>query len=88
MIVTAIAAVAVFAGVQDRVTADGARRYVSLQRAAIAGRGQPVTVDEIMRPAIQRSVSQGLIWGGVVLVIGGGVAGAVARRRQGRDIGS
>lgn len=88
LIATAIAAIAVFAVVQDRVTADGARRYVSLQRAAIAGRGEPVTVDAIMRPAIRRSVRQGLIWSGLVVVVGGGLAGAVARQRQSGNIGS
>jgi hypothetical protein len=82
VIATAIAALAVFAVVQDRVTAAGARRYVALQRDALAGRGPAVTIDEIMRPAIQRSVQQGLLWGGVVLVLGLGVAGALGRRRS------
>jgi hypothetical protein len=82
LVATAIAALAVFAVVQDRVTAAGARRYVALQREALAGHGEPVTVDEIMRPAIDRSVQQGLTWGGVVLVAGAGIAGAVKRRRQ------
>ena len=79
---TAIAALVVFAAVQDRVTADGARRYVALQRGALEGRGHLVTVDEIMRPAIERSVRQGLMWGGVVLVAGAGVAGVVATRHK------
>jgi len=82
LIATACAALAVFAAVQDRVTAAGARQYVALQRAALAGHGQIVTVDEIMRPAIRRSVEQGLLWGGVVFVTGAGAAGAVARRRR------
>ncbi len=82
LIATALAALAVFAVVQDRVTAAGARRYVALQRDAIAGRGHPVTVDEIMRPAIDRSVQQGLMWGGVVLVAGVSVAGVVQRRQR------
>jgi hypothetical protein len=82
LIVTALAALVVFAIVQDRVTAAGARRYVALQRDAIAGRGQPVTIDEIMRPAIRRSVRQGLLWSGVVVVGGAGIAGAVGRRRS------
>jgi len=81
VILTAIAALAAFAAVPDRITAAGARRYVALQRDAIAGRGQTVTIDEIMRPAIQRSVQQGLLWAGVVLVLGLGVAGAVGRRQ-------
>jgi len=77
---TALAALVVFAVVQDRVTAAGARRYVAIQRDALAGRAQPVTVDEIMRPAVERSVQQGLTWSGLVLAGGLTVAGAVARR--------
>jgi hypothetical protein len=79
---TALAALVVFAVVQDRVTAAGVRRYVAIQRDALAGRRQPVTVDEIMRPAVQRSVQQGLTWSGLVLAGGVTVAGAVARRRR------
>ena len=82
VIATAIAAFAVFAVVQDRVTAAGARRYAALQREALAGHGHAVTVDEIMRPAIDRSVQQGFLWGGVVLVAGVGVAGLVSTLRQ------
>jgi hypothetical protein len=81
LVITAIAALVVFAAVQDRVTAAGARQYVALQRDALAGRGQAVTVDEIMRPAIERSVHQGLMWGGLVLVAGASIAGVVASRR-------
>jgi hypothetical protein len=72
------AALAVFCVVQDRVTADGARRYVRLQREALAGRGAAVTIDEVMGPANERSARQGLLWGGVVL--GAGLAIAVAAR--------
>jgi hypothetical protein len=82
LVITAMAAVVVFAGVQDRITAAGARRYAAIQREAIAGRAQPVTVDDIMRPAIARSVRQGLAWGGLVLAAGAGAAGAIARRRS------
>ena len=82
IIATAIGALAVFAVVQDRVTAAGARRYAALQREALAGHGHAVTVDEIMRPAIDRSVQQGFLWGGVVLVAGVGVAGLVSTLRQ------
>jgi hypothetical protein len=81
LVVTALAALVVFAVVQDRVTAAGARRYVALQRDAIAGRGQPVTVEEIMRPAIRRSVQQGLLWSGVVVVGGIGIWSAMGRKR-------
>lgn len=80
LIATALVAVVVFAVIQDRVTAAGARRYVALQRAALAGRGSAVTVDEIMRPAIAQSVHKGLLWSGVVLVSGVGIAAAVAAR--------
>ena len=82
LVITAIVAFVVFAIVQDRVTAAGARRYVALQRDAIAGRGRAVTIDEIMRPAVERSVQQGLMWGGAVLVAGASVAGVVARRQK------
>jgi hypothetical protein len=76
-----VAALAVFLVVQDRVTAAGARRYVALQRSAIAGRTPPVTIDEIMRPAVDRSVRQGVLWGGVVLLVGLGAAAVMARSR-------
>ena len=82
LLITGLAALVVFAVVQDRVTAAGARRYVAIQREALAGHVQPVTVDEIMRPASERSVQQGLTWGGLVLVGGVSVAGAVARRQR------
>jgi len=82
LVVTTLAALVVFAAVQDRMTASGARRYVAIQRNALAGRTPLVTVDEIMRPAVRRSVQQGLIWGGLVLVGGIGVAAAVARRQR------
>ena len=70
VIVTCVAAVVVFAVVQDRITAAGARQYVTLQREAIAGRGKPVTIDEVMGPAIERSVRRAALWGGLVLVTG------------------
>lgn len=74
-----VAALAVFLVVQDRVTAAGARRYVALQRSALAGRTPPVTIDEVMQPAVDRSVRQGALWGGVVLLVGLGAAAVVAR---------
>jgi hypothetical protein len=83
LIASAIAALVVFAAVQDRVTAAGARRYVALQRAALAGRARAVTVEEVMRPAIARSVRLGLLWGGIVLVGGAGIAAVVAARGTG-----
>jgi hypothetical protein len=81
VVMSAVAAFAVFCVVQDRVTAAGARHYVALQRDAIAGHGPAVTIDQIMRPAIEQSVQQGLLWGAAVLVSGLTVAGAVARKR-------
>jgi hypothetical protein len=80
VVTTGIVALAVFCVVQDRITAAGARRYASLQRDALAGRGRVVTIDEVMKPAIEQSVQQGLFWGGGVMAAGLGVAGAVARR--------
>jgi len=82
VVVTAIAAFAVFCVVQDRVTAAGARRYATLQRDALAGRGHRVTIDEIMQPAVTQSVHEGLLWSGGVLIVGLGMAGAVARGRR------
>ncbi|HTI43964.1 MAG TPA: hypothetical protein VL693_19195 [Vicinamibacterales bacterium] len=82
LVISALAAVVVFAVVQDRVTAAGARRYVMVQRDALAGRGQLVTIDQIMKPAIARSVQRGLMWGGVVLVAGVSLAGVVSTRRR------
>ena len=77
---TVVAAVIVFCAVQDRVTAAGARRYVALQREAAAGGRAPVSVDDIMRPAIARSVRNGLAWSGGV-VAAGLIVAAVAGRR-------
>jgi hypothetical protein len=72
--VTFTAALAVFCVVQDRVTAGGARRYVELQREALAGRRARVTIEEIMRPAIDRSVRDGLLAAGAVVLAGAIVA--------------
>ena len=78
---TFAAAVVVFAFVQDRVTTSGATRYVALQRQAISGQGTAVTIDEVMRPAVARSVRQGLGWAAIVLVAGFGAAAVMGRRR-------
>jgi hypothetical protein len=78
--ITLAAAFAVFCIVQDRVTAEGARRYVALQKAALAGRGSNVTIDEVMQPAIARSVRLGLASSAAVAVAGVGI-GFVVRRR-------
>jgi hypothetical protein len=76
-----LASLAVFCGVQDRVTAAGARRYVTLKREAGVSGGHVVTIDEIMRPAVARSVREAFIWSGGVLVVGLVAAGIAARRR-------
>jgi hypothetical protein len=81
--VTAAASLVVFCIVQDRVTAEGAREYVALQRAALAGRGRLVTIDEVMQPAIDRSVRLALISSGSVAAVGL-AAGLVMRRRTRR----
>ena len=83
IVLTFAAALVVFSIVQDRVTAAGARQYVTLQREALAGRASPLTVDEVMRPAIERSVRQGLLWGSLVLATGLTVAAAARRQNRG-----
>ena len=84
--VTFAAALAVFCIVQDRVTAEGARRYVALQKQALAGVGRFVTVDDIMRPAIDRSVRLALGASGAVAVAGLAAAAVGSRfqRKTGR----
>jgi hypothetical protein len=67
---TFVAASIVFCVVQDRVTAAGARRYVALQREALAGRGRAVTIDEVMQPAIDASVRYALLSAGAVMIAG------------------
>jgi hypothetical protein len=70
LLVTLASAVTVFAVIQDRVTAAGARRYVTLQRARIAAGESPVGVDDVMRPVIQRSMLQAGLWSSAVLLTG------------------
>jgi hypothetical protein len=77
---TLAAVVVVFCVVQDRVTAAGARRYVAMQKDALAGRGPAVTIDEVMRPAVARSVRLAVLSGGAVGAVGV-AAGLVVRRR-------
>jgi hypothetical protein len=76
LLLTAVLAFAAFCFVQDRVTAAGARRYEALQRAALAGRGPAVTIEEVMAPAIRRSVVDGLL-----ASAGIGIAGVLVARR-------
>jgi hypothetical protein len=71
---TMLVALAAFAVVQDRGTASGAREYVARQREALAGRGERVTIDEVMQPAIDRSVRDGLLAAGGVVIVGGLIA--------------
>jgi hypothetical protein len=78
--IAAVLAAVVFCIVQDRLTAAGARQYVDLQRAAAEGRRSPVTVDEIMKPAVRQSVAQASLWSAVVVVAGAAVAFAVRHR--------
>jgi hypothetical protein len=81
VVVTLTAAAIAFAYVQDRVTASGASEYVMRQHEAMAGRGASVTIDQVMRPAIRRSVEQGLAWAAAALAAGFGAAAVVGRRR-------
>jgi hypothetical protein len=78
--IAVVLAAVVFSIVQDRLTAAGARQYVDLQRAAAEGRRSPVTVDEIMKPAVRRSVAQASLWSAVVMVAGAAVAFAIRDR--------
>lgn len=77
-----VAAVVVFCVVQDRVTAAGARDYVRLQSAAISGTGPSVTIDDVMKPAVRRSVHEALGWSGLVMCVGLVTAGLVSRRSR------
>jgi hypothetical protein len=77
-----VAAVVVFCVVQDRLTARGAREYVRRQQAAFAGTGPAVTIDQVMKPAVRRSVLAGFRWSGVVMAAGLVTAGVVSRRRM------
>ena len=77
---TLLAALVVFAVVQDRLTAAGARSYVAQQRARIEAGRPPIAVDAVMRPAIAGSVhAAALAAGGVTAV---GLIAAAARRRR------
>jgi hypothetical protein len=79
---TVLAAVVVFCAVQDRETSAGVGRYISAQRAALAGRGPAVTVDEVMGPAIRASVRSGLTWSALVSAVGMFGVVLVARRSR------
>jgi hypothetical protein len=71
-----VAAAVVFCVVQDRVTAAGVQEYVARQRQALAAparEGTPLEgalrIDDVMRPARQRSLEQGALWGGVAGIV-------------------
>ncbi len=81
---TFVVAVAVFAVVQDRVTAAGAREYVRLQSAAEQGAGVPVTIDQVVAPAVAAATRQGFTSSGGVMAIGLTLS-AVLSRRRGRE---
>jgi hypothetical protein len=80
LVFTFLAALVVFAIVQDRVTANGTDQYVRAQRAAAAGQGPVPTIDAVMRPAVARSVQAGLLSGGLVAGAGMAAAALLARR--------
>ena len=73
---------AVFCIVQDLLTIAGARRYADLQRAALAGRGEVMTVDGIMVPAVRHSVQMGLLAAGGTAVLGLAAAFRETRRQR------
>ena len=81
LLIALAAAFVVFCVVQDRVTAGAARQYVDLQRAAASGAGRPVSVDDVMRPGVRRSVGRAALWGAAVM--GAGAVAAAALRRMG-----
>lgn len=82
-LVTGVLALVVFAYVQDRVTAAGARRYVAEQRMALDVGAPLVRPDQAMRPVIDRSVRAGVTAAAVVVGLSG-LARLVALRRAGR----
>ena len=65
-----LAAIFTFCLVQDAETSAGVGRYLTAQRAAMAGQGPRVTVDEIMGPANRLAVREGMTWSGRVAMAG------------------
>lgn len=83
VVLTVIAALAVFCIVQDRVTAAGAQQY-ALQALAAIDRHEPVApIDSVMRPAVRRSVRLGFLSANAVLIVGMAAAAVVSRRHRG-----
>ena len=73
VVFSSVAALVVFAVVQDRVTVAGVGQYEIAYRDAAAGKRVRVTIDEVMKPAVAHAVQQGALWGGAVLIAGRGV---------------
>ena len=65
-----LGAILAFCVVQDAETIAGVGRYLTAQRAALAGQGPRVTVDQIMRPANRLAVREGMAWSGRVAMAG------------------
>ena len=65
-----LAAVLTFCVVQDAETSAGVGRYITAQRAALAGHGPRVAVDEVMGPATRLALREGMTWSGRVAMIG------------------
>ena len=84
VVFASVAALVVFAVVQDRITVAGVGQYEIAYRDAAAGRGPRVTIDEVMKPAVTRGVHQGALWGGAVFIVAIGGTFA-ARRLRGRE---
>jgi hypothetical protein len=82
VLATLVAAVIVFLAVQDHEMGAGAGRYVAAERAALAGQGPAVSVDEMMRPAVRDSVRRGLMWSALVGAVG--LAGTIVLTRRSR----
>lgn len=76
------AALVVFLVVQDRITASGARAYVSRQRTVDVSQTPRVTIDDVMRPAVRRSVRIGALWAAGVLAAGLATAAAVRQSER------
>ena len=82
VLATLVAALVVFLAVQDHEVGAGAGRYVAAERAALAGQGPAVTVDEMMRPAVRYSVRRGLVWSAAVGALG--LVGTIVLTRRSR----
>jgi len=65
-----LAAIVTFCLVQDAETSAGVGRYISAQRAAQAGQGPRVTIDEVMGPANRAALREGMAWSGRVAMAG------------------